>query len=408
MVPVTDRWRILWLLALAELLIMTLWFSATAVVPQLAVEFSLDDGRQSWLTMSVQIGFVVGALLSAVLNLADRFRAEHVIAMSALLGAGFNAAIALGEPAFGTVLVMRFLTGVTLAGTYPPGMKVMASWFQRDRGLAIGVLVGALTVGSAGPHLLNAVPLFGGEAGIVPWRPVILAASVMAAVGGVISALLIRSGPALPATSRFDWRAAGRIFTDRGVRLANFGYLGHMWELYAMWTWAPLFILLSYRAAGLDDAAARLAGFAVVAVGGAGSVIAGRLADRLGRTMISAASLVISGACCLVAGFLFDAPWLLTAVCLVWGFAVVADSAQFSTAVSELADSSYVGTALTMQTCAGFLLTMLSIRLVPLVVEHAGWGLAFVMLAPGPVFGIVSMARLRGLPEATRMASGNR
>jgi len=405
---VTDRWRILWLLALAELLIMTLWFSATAVVPQLAVEFGLDDGQKSWLTMSVQIGFVAGALGSGVLNLADRFRAEHVIAASALLGAGFNAAIAVIEPEFASVLALRFLTGVTLAGTYPPGMKVMASWFERNRGLAIGILVGALAVGSAGPHLLNAVPMFGGESGIPPWRPVILTASVLAALGGLIAAVLIRSGPALPAKSRFDWHAAGRIFTDRGVRLANFGYLGHMWELYAMWTWAPLLILLSYQAAGLDDAAARFAGFAVIAVGGAGSVIAGRLADRFGRTTVASASLVISGACCLVAGFLFDTPVLLTVVCLVWGFAVVADSAQFSTAVSELAESSHVGTVLTMQTCTGFLLTMGSIRLVPWLVEHAGWGWAFVVLAPGPVFGLLSMARLRRLPEATRMASGAR
>jgi len=399
---VSERWRVLWLLAGAELLAMTLWFSATAVAPQLAAAHRLSDAGAAWLTMSVQIGFVTGALAAAVTNLADRFRADRVIAVAALAGAAINAGIAAVPDQLPAILAMRFLTGVTLAGVYPPGMKVLASWFDRGRGLALGIMVGALAVGSAGPHLLGAWPADGS------WRSVVVTASILAAAGGLIALGLVRCGPLLPPASPFDWRYAGRIFTDRGLRLANFGYLGHMWELYAVWTWVPATLLAAYARGGLSEPAARVAGFAVIAAGAPGCVVAGRLADRLGRTVVAGASLAVSGGCCLIAGTLLDTPAVLTVVALVWGFAVVADSAQFSAAVSELADPRYVGTALTMQTCTGFLLTMASIRLVPVVESSCGWSWAFAMLAAGPAFGIASMARLRCLPEARRLAGGRR
>ncbi len=416
-------WSTLAVLAVAELMGMSLWFTASALSPELAVQWGLSEAQAGWLTTVVQLGFVAGTAVAAFLNLADIFPARRYFCVSALLGAGVNALV-LVAPGYGSALVLRFLTGFFLAGVYPPAMKMIATWFRDARGFAIGTIVGALTVGKAVPYLLTSVE--GGGAALV-----LAGASLACAASGLLVLATYRDGPYRFERRPFSWQLAGTVVRHRETRLAIAGYLGHMWELYPMWATIALFFgdyfaggggliggggdalpgagglipagtvagSAAADAGGLSVAAlAGVAGFGAIAIGGVGAVMAGTWADRLGRERVTIWSMAVSGGCAAVMGWLLAAPlWLVVVVAGVWGFAVVADSAQFSAVVTEVAPRHAVGTALTLQTSLGFLLTAATIWMTVELEIRFGWRVAFGALALGPWAGIVAMRRLQRL-----------
>jgi MFS family permease len=375
--------------SLAQFLGMTLWFSATAVTPSLIAEFNLSPQRAAWLTMAVQAGFVAGTLISALANIADLLNSRVLMFIGSLVGAAANAAVAIA-PSGAVVIALRLITGAALALVYPPAMKIAAGWFRDRRGFALGLLIGALTLGKAFPHLLTAI--FGSE-----WRQPMFLASGLALIGGALVLAVVRDGPFVAPTAPFDPHAIRKILASRGARLALLGYLGHMWELYAMWTWVAVFATASFVASGVTNAATAgsIAAFVAIGSGALGCGLAGYLADRAGKARVAMWAMLISAASAALTLVVYGgSPVLLFALVMIWGFSVVADSAQFSALVSEHAPADHIGTALTLQTCLGFLLTMATIELLPRVAEATSWRWASLLLVPGPLLGAFAMKKL--------------
>lgn len=403
-VPVSDdddprRWRMLLLLGIAELLGMSLWFAGSAIAPQLRDQWQLSGAQVGWLTTGVQLGFVAGTAVVAVLNLADIIPSRTLFTVAAVLGAVANAAL-LAANGFYTAVLTRFACGFCLAGVYPPAMKMIATWFRARRGLAVGTIVGALTVGKATPYLVHAFP----HAGVTA---IVLAGSFSALAAAAMVWAAYHDGPYPFAPRPFSWSLVTTVVREPRFRLATGGYLGHMFELYSYWTWIPVFLLASAAAYGGASAEfgatprfVSLLAFGTIAVGGLGCIWGGVVADRLGRERLVMVAMAASGACALLIGLTFGHTWLAVApVALLWGFFVIADSAQFSVLVTESVPPHAVGTALMLQTSLGFLLTTVSIQLVPPVVRVLGWAWAFPLLAIGPLAGIAAIQRLRTLKE---------
>ena len=370
-------------LVLAELLGTSLWFSSSAALPSLIREWNLSSADGGLLVSAVQVGFILGTLLFALTNVADRFSASKIFLTSALAGAVVNVLFAYAAFHLGQALIYRFITGLALAGIYPVGMKIVVGWSPGGIGNALGWLIGALTLGTATPFLLAGV---GAE---LPWQTIIMLSSLLAVLAGLLVAW-IGDGPYLGAARRMELRMLYQVFRIAGYRRAALGYFGHMWELYAFWVLTPLLVRAALAALGLDRPSyVSLGAFLVIGIGALGCIGGGLLSQRVGSRTVASVSMGVSGAMCLVSPLLLDIhPVVYLAALLVWGIFVISDSAQFSALAVQACPPRYVGTALTIMNSIGFALTIVSIEWVNRLFAAMGPTVAWI-LAPGPLLGLL-------------------
>lgn len=385
-----SKWIALSWISISVLFALSLWFSASVIIEELIVLWKLSSLAKAWVSAAVPIGFVAGAFISSYFGIADRYNARKIFAVSAICGALFNGLIIFVDLAF-LGIALRFLTGVALAGVYPVAVKMIAGWFPTKRGLAIGILIAALTLGTSLPHV---VVIFFSS---FQWQVVIGVSSLLSLLAAAIVYWILDDAPGAGSKNVFSFKLIKRVIQNKPVMLANYGYFGHMWELYAMWTWLPFFLSASFLHYSPEISPWLSPFFSFIAIGVAGAIgciLGGYWADRIGRGRLTIIALSVSGLCSLGIGFTFgQSPWIPILISVIWGIFVIADSAQFSAAVSEFSEVEYVGTALTFQMCIGFLITIFSINIVPFLQEYLGWEWIFTLLSVGPIFGMLSMVK---------------
>ena len=366
----------------------SLWFAGNAVAGEIQQRFGLQDDAVSHLTSAVQLGFIAGTLVFAVFNLSDRFAARRVFFLCSLLGALANAAVFAAD-GLETLLLCRFAVGFFLAGIYPVGMKIAASWYDSGLGQALGFLVGALVAGTAFPHLLRS---FGGQ---LSWEVVLTATSSLAVLGGVLILFGVTDGPFLPSQSKFEPRALFIAFRSPDFRSSAFGYFGHMWELYSFWAFAPFWIAMYSRRHGIELNASWWT-FLIIAAGSVGCVGGGLASQRWGSGRVAAAGLATSTACCFLSPLVafYAPPPVFLSVLILWGVAVVGDSPQFSTINARTAPRQYVGSALTIVNSIGFLISIPSLQLTGWLAHNLDDRFLFVQLGVGPLLGAISLRSL--------------
>ena len=400
----TSPWFALSIISICLIGAMSTWFSGTVILSELTLRSGVGESEKVWLTNAVQLGFVIGAIVVAFFNLSDSMPLVLLIAFSCTLAAIANLLLIWMDTPL-SIIIVRLLTGVALSGVYPPVVKLIATWFQKSRGIAMGVIIGALTLGSAAPHLFRAMTLD------TDWLIVIWVSSLMTFLAGMIVVFFVSEGPVYFARTRFKPSQIIQVLNNKPLALVNIGYVGHMWELYAMWAW-----ILTFAHFSLNDfdwipfGAPEYFSFFIVSIGAIGCVIAGYLSDIYGRCYITAVLMLVSGSCAFSIGFLVNtSPFLFGLIALLWGLTIIADSGQFSAAVTELSAPNLVGTALTVQMAIGFGVTMITIWLVPVFAQLFGsfqW--MFLLLAPGPFIGAIAMLVLRRHPHSEKLALGKR